>query len=460
MRGQHVAIPVTFLIFFSFIRTGLCDGKQRVLPRYHLSPGLELTYSALHEFKSAHDEIKEPSTYIFDLVKVNPDQGWHVVGRLLLPKKAGDAAASSETMLTAFDVHPDGTATLSPGVRGIRGIPWEFPTLPADQSQLIRGWNGDRSFGAHGPFKLLPSATPALMEFTGDDVDPAYKIYQITCQTTYRFDTAGGVLVSETAKLTKGTGLTGTGTDAATLTMTVTKPEKWLRQFSRDCAVYFDAQEKYLIIREKTGLSAAECDSGFAAAKDLLTAARKQIVSPEISGVLDRDLAELPGMAQSVRHDAENLRAILNKPAPEWTLPDQSGVMHSLKDYRGTVVVLDFWFRSCFWCMRAMPEMKQWSDDLSGKPVVMLGMNTDTRPADIKFVVDAFELKYPNLNAPRALTDQYHAEGFPMVIIIGPDGIVRDVEVGYTPGMEKRLTAKMTPLLQKADNKSGPVGAP
>jgi thiol-disulfide isomerase/thioredoxin len=61
--------------------------------------------------------------------------------------------------------------------------------------------------------------------------------------------------------------------------------------------------------------------------------------------------------------------------APEWELRDPSGAAHRLSDYRGQVVVLDFWATWCGPCIRAMPEMQRLHDLYKGKGVVILGVD-------------------------------------------------------------------------------------
>jgi hypothetical protein len=52
-------------------------------------------------------------------------------------------------------------------------------------------------------------------------------------------------------------------------------------------------------------------------------------------------------------------REATNKPAAQWETTDIEGKKHSLSDYRGKVVVLDFWYSGCVPCIKAMPEIKE-----------------------------------------------------------------------------------------------------
>ncbi len=316
-----------------------------------------------------------------------------------------------------------------------------------DASQYARNWQEARPYGGHTAFKAQPSTRPALVELAGEDFDPIYRVYGISRQTTFQFDPARGMVTTASSQTSQEYGFVGKGADDLTLTSSEDKPGKWLEQFARDCDAYLTAKAKCSDLLEKTGDDPAQCDPAFAAARELLSAARKQIASPEIADLLDKDISALPDRAKYTKDDAEKLQAVLNKPAADWTLADLSGTKHALSDFRGKVVVLDFWYRGCGWCMRAMPEMKQLSADFAGKPVAVLGMNTDSKPADAKFVVDAFGLDYPILHVEQELVDRYHVSGFPTVVVIDPAGVVRDVEVGYSADLHDKLAAKITALV-------------
>ncbi len=60
---------------------------------------------------------------------------------------------------------------------------------------------------------------------------------------------------------------------------------------------------------------------------------------------------------KSTSEQAVTWDEIVGHAAREWELKDLEGRPHALKDYRGKIVVLDFWYRNCIWCVRAMPQV-------------------------------------------------------------------------------------------------------
>ena len=74
-------------------------------------------------------------------------------------------------------------------------------------------------------------------------------------------------------------------------------------------------------------------------------------------------------------------------------------------------------------------------------------MNTDSNEADAKFVQDAMGLKYATLRA-LGIPEKYGVQGFPTLILIDPEGKVRDVHVGYSPTLKADLTKEIEGLIR------------
>jgi thiol-disulfide isomerase/thioredoxin len=73
------------------------------------------------------------------------------------------------------------------------------------------------------------------------------------------------------------------------------------------------------------------------------------------------------------------------KPAKNFTLPDLDGKPHKLSDYRGKVVLVNFWATWCPPCRREMPSMERLSQQLKDQPFVILAINQQ-EDADRVFV--------------------------------------------------------------------------
>lgn len=122
--------------------------------------------------------------------------------------------------------------------------------------------------------------------------------------------------------------------------------------------------------------------------------------------------------------------------AENWSTTDLAGKTHSLEAYRGKVVILDFWFRQCTYCLRAMPQVNQIARHFENQSVVVFGASTDEKEEDACAVVDKMGIKYPVLKATE-LKEKYQIEGFPTLLIIDQHGIIRHVHNGYSPTLRE-----------------------
>src|SRR5262249_15678422 len=117
-----------------------------------------------------------------------------------------------------------------------------------------------------------------------------------------------------------------------------------------------------------------------------LKATRAELQLPEFQKRVDEMISQHNQTTKPLSKVAKSWEEVLNQPAVEWSTTAFDGKTHPLKDYRGKVVILDFWFRLCGHCIHAMPQVKQIAEHFKDKPVVVLGMNTDLKEEDAKFI--------------------------------------------------------------------------
>lgn len=106
-------------------------------------------------------------------------------------------------------------------------------------------------------------------------------------------------------------------------------------------------------------------------------------------------------------------------------LPTISGEMESLSDFRGKVIVLDFWATWCEPCAKAVPTINEWKQSVSSSDFVFRGINTDTSEPLEHIQKDMTKLKmsYPTLlDKDWKMTDFYQVEGIPCVLVFDRSG--------------------------------------
>jgi thiol-disulfide isomerase/thioredoxin len=152
--------------------------------------------------------------------------------------------------------------------------------------------------------------------------------------------------------------------------------------------------------------------------------------------------------------DAERMTkaeyALLNKPSPDWSAKDATGQVRALKDYRGKVLVLDFWGCGCGPCLLAMPYLNQLEAIYADKPVVFLGMNVGDSEEDVRTKID--EMKLRNIQILFGANSRlYNVSAIPVFVVIDPEGVVRYQKVGWDDDEKIPLRAEIDRLLNKAD---------
>ncbi len=190
-------------------------------------------------------------------------------------------------------------------------------------------------------------------------------------------------------------------------------------------------------------------DRTAAQVKSSLQSAIDSARSDEVKKLLASDLKDVDDRAKYSRDSGTAIAECLNKASPEWSASDLDGGPQSMAAYRGKIVVMDFWYRGCGWCMFATPAVKQLAADYKDKGVVILGMNKDREENDARFVAKEFALTYPIVKA-QGIPEKYGIHGFPTLVIVDRSGVVRDFHVGYTRTLREDVGKKIDELLGEA----------
>lgn len=114
-------------------------------------------------------------------------------------------------------------------------------------------------------------------------------------------------------------------------------------------------------------------------------------------------------------------------PAPDFTLPDMDDNKHSLADYRGKVVMLNFWATWCPPCRREMPSMDAVYQSLKDEGLMVLAVN-EWEPADHVFAFMGQLSVFPEFpilfDASGSVAEAYAVSGLPTTLVIDAQGMV------------------------------------
>ena len=122
-----------------------------------------------------------------------------------------------------------------------------------------------------------------------------------------------------------------------------------------------------------------------------------------------------------------------NSAQEDFTLPDMDGKSHSLSDYRGKWVLVNYWATWCPPCLEELPELEVFHSGAEGKAVV-LGVNMEAiEEPELRAFVDRQFLSFPILVAsenPRREQLIGPIEGLPTSYLITPEGEIVARQVG------------------------------
>lgn len=140
-------------------------------------------------------------------------------------------------------------------------------------------------------------------------------------------------------------------------------------------------------------------------------------------GLIDQKLSRAKKYEEHLAAKESGLIAV-GKTAPEFTLPSIDGTEKSLSDFRGKWVILDFWGSWCGWCIKGIPDMKEFYAQHSNK-VEIVGIACNDTDEKWRECVAANKLNWTNLFDTQNLSGKYAIDGFPTKILIDPDGTIQ-----------------------------------
>lgn len=128
----------------------------------------------------------------------------------------------------------------------------------------------------------------------------------------------------------------------------------------------------------------------------------------------------------------------VGSPAPDWALKDPAGKEHRLADYRGKLVVMDFWATWCGPCRLAMPGLQKIHEKYKDRGVTVFGVNAWESGDPAAYMKDNGFSYGLLLDADQVAAD-YGVTGIPAFFIVGTDGKLIFTGVGYSPDHEKAM---------------------
>jgi peroxiredoxin len=144
----------------------------------------------------------------------------------------------------------------------------------------------------------------------------------------------------------------------------------------------------------------------------------------------------------------------IDRPAPAFTVQD-SGHSVSLDQFRGKIVVLNFWASWCPPCVDELPSLMQMQTNLQYKGIVVLGVSVDADADDYQKFLKDHKVNFVTARDPghddakgveAQVSSAYGTFKFPETYIIDRNGVIRRKLIGAIDWTQPEITEYLTRL--------------
>lgn len=146
-------------------------------------------------------------------------------------------------------------------------------------------------------------------------------------------------------------------------------------------------------------------------------------------------------------------RSLEGKAAPDFTFNTVDGKEVKLSSEKGNVVLVDYWATWCGPCVKGLPHINELANnkDLAAKGLKVWAVNSKEGEDKVKPFLEKHNL---NMTIPMDTEGEfgksYLVRGIPTTIVVGRDGNIAKVFVGFGPGQEEAIKAAVEEALNQA----------
>ncbi|MEO8465631.1 MAG: TlpA disulfide reductase family protein [Gammaproteobacteria bacterium] len=137
-------------------------------------------------------------------------------------------------------------------------------------------------------------------------------------------------------------------------------------------------------------------------------------------------------------------------PAPGFTLQSRDGNRVSLAEFKGQVVMINFWATWCVPCRQEMPHLEALYQRYNKLGFKLLAVNVENKSDGVKKWLAETPVSFPVLfDTKSEVTKLYKVETMPSTVIVAKDGTMRYVHHGYQAGYENDYQTEVRTLLRE-----------
>ena len=140
----------------------------------------------------------------------------------------------------------------------------------------------------------------------------------------------------------------------------------------------------------------------------------------------------------------------LKGPAPDFTLKSFRGENLRLSEFRGEVVMINFWASWCAVCKDEMPILNDLHLRYQDHGLAMLGVNIEEDKKAVQKALRELKVVYPVLfDTDQAVSKLFDIEDMPSTVLVDRDGNLRYLHRNYSPGFEEDYERQVRELMQE-----------
>ena len=136
--------------------------------------------------------------------------------------------------------------------------------------------------------------------------------------------------------------------------------------------------------------------------------------------------------------------------APDFALKSSTGENLRLSEYRGDVVMINFWATWCGPCRQEMPLLDELYSRYQRVGFNLLGVNIDDDSSRAMNMIEELGVTFPVLfDVRKEVSKLYEVNAMPVTVIVDREGTVRYIHHGYKPGYEEKYLDQIRSLLRE-----------
>jgi peroxiredoxin len=154
------------------------------------------------------------------------------------------------------------------------------------------------------------------------------------------------------------------------------------------------------------------------------------------------------GLAAAGSHSA--VATLLGQQAPDFVLRSMDGKNRRLSEFRGQVVLVNFWARWASDSRQEMPALDRINTTYNRAGLVVLGVSVDADPRRAREFAAGMKVGYPILfDTKPEIGRNYLLRSMPMTILVDRSGVVRYSKTGFKSGDDRMYLDEIRRLLRE-----------